>query len=107
MVSQAGPGVWNHEVSEEGAVSDGTLSGRQFLGLAMESLKAQFPDATILAVNSLRHLNVTMGPMGYVGYPLKEGHGIDMLRYPHAISTREPLGLGALATGQAETKPQK
>jgi len=93
-------GLWNHDVDEQGTISEGTLSGRQFLGLAMESLKAQFPDATILAVNSIRHLNVTMGPMGYVGYSLKAGHGIDMLRYPHAVPSREPLGLGVVASGQ-------
>ncbi|CAE7922231.1 unnamed protein product [Symbiodinium sp. KB8] len=93
-------GLWNHNVDEQGAISEGKLSGRQFLGLAMEALKAQFPDATILAVNSIRHLNVTMGPMGYVGYSLKQGHGIDMLRYPHAVPSREPLGLGVVASGQ-------
>ena len=88
-------GVWNEEGDDEGAVS-----GRQFLGLAMESLKAQFPDAAILAVNAMRHLNSTMGPVGYVSYPLKEGHGIDMLRFPSAVPSREPLGLGMLATGE-------
>ena len=70
-------GVWvnaNWDKIDDSHQGEGCWSGQDFQRLAVEAVQAQFPDSTIIVIQSQRHLpNLTMPSMTL---PLNQGHGI-------------------------------